>query len=211
MMTKPRKARKGEDPDAVHWYEDKDRPRQLYEYCKQDVVATRDLYHALWQLSAEEQHIWEMDQRINDRGFHVDSKLLLAMRKIITDAAEDINELIRQKTGGAVDSVDKVVALKAWLQKNCRLKIDSLDKKTIAKLLADPKLPPLACEVLELRLAGAQAATKKVDAFLSRRDPDDRVRGAFVFHSAGTGRWASRGAQVHNLKRLTTEDQEFWA
>ena len=75
------KPRKNETPDRVYWYEDKDRSGQLYEYCKQDVVVTRDLYHALWQLSAEEKHIWEMDQRINDRGFHVDEKLLLAMRR----------------------------------------------------------------------------------------------------------------------------------
>ena len=207
QMTKPRKARKNENPDKVYWYEDKDRAGQLYEYCKQDVVVTRDLYHAQWQLSAEEQHTWEMDQRINDRGFHVDEKLLLAMRRIITDAVEDINKSIRQKTGGVVDSVDKVAALKAWLQKSHGIKIDSLDKKTISLMLVDPAIPARAKAALELRLAGAQAATKKVDAFLSRRDPDGRVRGAFVFHSAGTGRWASRGAQVHNLKRLTTEDQ----
>jgi DNA polymerase len=46
---------------------------------------------------------------------------------------------------------------------------------------------------------------KKVDAFLERRSADGRVRGAFVYHSAGTGRWSSRGAQVHNLKRMTEE------
>ena len=35
-----------------------------------------------------------MDQRINDRGFYTDEKLLLAMRKVITAAGIDINAQI---------------------------------------------------------------------------------------------------------------------
>jgi DNA polymerase len=31
---------------------------------------------------------------------------------------------------------------------------------------------------------------------------DGRVYGEYQFHAAGTGRWSSRGVQVHNLKRL---------
>src|SRR5215813_13896681 len=61
-------------------------------------------------------------------------------------------------------------------------------------------------QVLELRLGGAQAAVKKIDALLTRADDDDRVRGAFRYHGAATGRWAGEGFQPQNLKRPTVED-----
>jgi hypothetical protein len=37
-------------------------------------------------------------------------------------------------------------------------------------------------------------------------DADGRVRGAFVYHGAHTGRFSSRGVQLQNLKRPETED-----
>jgi DNA polymerase len=60
--------------------------------------------------------------------------------------------------------------------------------------------------VLELRLGGAQAATKKIDALLARAGDDDRVRGAFRYHGAATGRWAGDGFQPQNLKRPVVDD-----
>ena len=60
--------------------------------------------------------------------------------------------------------------------------------------------------VLELRLGGAQAAAKKIDALLARAGDDDRVRGAFRYHGAATGRWAGEGFQPQNLKRPVIDD-----
>ena len=60
--------------------------------------------------------------------------------------------------------------------------------------------------VLELRLGGAQAAVKKIDALFACADSDDRVRGAFRYHGAATGRWAGERFQPQNLKRPTVED-----
>src|SRR6266566_2470643 len=83
QMSRPRKARKGEDPEEVHWHDDDVRSGQLQAYCKDDVAGARELYYKLWPLTDDEQAVWEMDQRINDRGFYTDKKLLLAMRSII--------------------------------------------------------------------------------------------------------------------------------
>jgi DNA polymerase len=60
--------------------------------------------------------------------------------------------------------------------------------------------------VLQLRLGGAQAATKKIDALLARAGDDDRVRGAFRYQGAATGRWSGEGFQPQNLKRPVVED-----
>jgi DNA polymerase len=208
QMTKPRKARKGEDPDEVHWYDDEERHEKLQGYCEQDVEVMRRCFVQMWPLTDDEEHIWRLDQIINDRGFYIDADLLLAMRRIITDAGADIDRQMIKLTGGAVQTVGQVAEIKKWLFDKHHVDIGSLSKTTIPLMLADPKVPQKAKDVLELRIAGAQAAVKKVDAFLARRDNDGRVRGSFMYHSAGTGRWASRGAQVHNLKRLTTDDQD---
>jgi len=88
----------------------------------------------------------------------------------------------------------------AWLQQHgCSM--EKLDRKAIERKLLDPELVPALRRVLELRLGGAQAATKKIDALLARAGADDRIRGAFKYHGASTGRWAGEGVQPHNLKR----------
>ena len=68
------------------------------------------------------------------------------------------------------------------------------------------RVPPSVQRVLELRLGGAQAADKKITALLARAGEDDRVRGAFRYHGASTGRWAGEGFQPQNLKRPVVED-----
>ena len=70
-------------------------------------------------------------------------------------------------------------------------------------------LPPPVRRVLELRQGGAQAAVKKIDALLAHAGDDDRIRGAFRYHGAATGRWAGQGYQPQNLKRLTVKDDEL--
>ena len=47
QMSKPRKPRKDEDPAGTYWFDDADRLQRLYEYCKQDVEVTRELYYQL--------------------------------------------------------------------------------------------------------------------------------------------------------------------
>jgi hypothetical protein len=52
-------------------------------------------------------------------------------------------------------------------------------RKTVEKQLVEHEdLPSSMRRVLELRLGGAQAAVKKIDALLARAGDDDRVRGA---------------------------------
>jgi DNA polymerase len=48
QTSKPRRARKDEDPDQVHWFADQERLDRLYAYCKQDVEVERELYERLY-------------------------------------------------------------------------------------------------------------------------------------------------------------------
>jgi DNA polymerase bacteriophage-type len=204
QTSKPRKAHKDEDPDQVYWFEDSERLNRLYSYCRQDVEVERELYERLPSLPPAEQKLWELSTRINSRGFGFDRVFAEAARKIAQAAAPEIDQELAEITGGAVTSINQVAKLLVWLQaQGCTLQ--KLDKKAIEKLLVT-ELPAAVQRVLELRLGGAQAAAKKIDALLARAGDDDRVRGAFRYHGASTGRWSGEGFQPQNLKRPVVED-----
>src|SRR5262249_47386375 len=169
QLSKPRRARKSEDVNQIHWFDDDDRLQRLYGYCRQDVEVERELYSRLPPLSASEQSLWELSSRINQRGFYVDRGFAEAARKIAEAAAPEIDAEIAQVTAGDVTSINQVARLTAWLRDHgCAL--ESLDRKAIERQLTkgDDELSPLIRRVLELRLGGAQAATKKIDALLAR-------------------------------------------
>ena len=204
QTSKPRRAHKDEDPHQVYWFDDDDRLQRVYEYCRQDVETERELYNRLLPLSASEQILWELSRRINQRGFYIDRGFAQAARVIAEAAAPEIDTEISELTNGAVTGINQIARLQTWLQEHgCIVK--SLDRKAITKLLLT-ELPSKVQRVLELRLGGAQAAVKKINALLARVDDDGRIRGAFRYHGAGTGRWAGEGVQPHNLKRPVVDD-----
>src|SRR5262245_29343753 len=202
QTSKPRRARKDEDPNQVHWFDDDARLQRLFAYCKQDVEVERELYNRLPPLPPVEQSLWELSCKINARGFYVDRKFAEAARQIAQATAPEIDAELAKLTGGVVTGINQVTRLTAWLQQHgCTLQ--KLNKHAVERQLHLDELPLPVRRVLELRLDGAQAAVKKIDALLARADGDDRVRGAFRFHGAATGRWTGEGFQPQNLKRPT--------
>jgi DNA polymerase len=205
QMSKPRRARQGEDPAGVYWFDDEERLLRLAEYCRQDVEVERELFNRLLLLSAAEQALWVLSCRINTRGFCVDKPFAESARRISLALAPGIDAELVELTDGAVTSINQVARLTQWLQsQGCSA--PKLDRKAVEQLFTKEDLPPKVRSALELRLGGAQAAVKKIDALLARAGPDDRVRGAFRFHGAATGRWAGEGFQPQNLKRPTVGD-----
>jgi len=204
MMSKPRRAHKDEDPNQIYWFNDQERLQRLYDYCKADVEVERELYAHLQPLSTTEQIIWELDARVNARGFCLDQQLAAAAKKLAAAAAPEIDAELAEVTSGAVTAVNQIARLQTWLQaQGCA--VDSLDKKSVAALLKTDLLPNVQ-RVLELRQNGGQAAIKKVAALLNRVGSDGRVRGSFQYHKASTGRWAGSGPQPQNLKKPETDD-----
>jgi DNA polymerase len=206
LLSKPRRARQGENPDRIHWFDDDDRLQRLYEYCARDVELVRELYSKLPLLSSIEQAIWQLSHQINARGFHVDRAFAEAARRIAEQAAPEIDQEIAEITGGDVASINQVAKL-AWLRGHgCTLQ--KLDRKAIERQLqkGEDELSAPVRRVLELRLGGAQAAVKKINALLTRASADDRIRGSFRYHGAATRRWSGEGFQAQNLKRPVVDD-----
>lgn len=206
QLSKPRRAKKDEDPNAIHWFEDTDRLNRLYLYCKEDVETAREALYLLPWLSEDEYQVWLLDQKINERGLYIDAELCKAARKIIEAAGPYIDAQISALTAGQVTTINQVAKLTEWLRQYLP-DLPDINKETIKELLNNGVEGP-ARQALELRASGASAASKKINPLLEHCDRDGRLRGAFVYHAAGTGRWSSRGAQLHNLKRLDTKDVE---
>ena len=205
QMSKQRRARQGEDPDQVHWFDDAQRLQRLYHYCRQDVAVERALFDRLPPLSDAENALWQLSCRINERGFYVVRRFAEAARRIAQAAAPEIDAELAELTGGAVNGIAQVARLRAWLQQQgCTMA--KLDHKAIERQLESDDLLLSVRRVLELRLGGAQAAVKKIEALLQRAGADNRVRGAFRHHGASTGRWAGEGLQPQNLKRPRVAD-----
>jgi DNA polymerase len=206
QMAKPRKPKKGEDPNGIYWVDTPEKREQLDGYCIHDVLATYDIHTQLPGLSEEEYLVWLLDQSINDRGFYLDRELAQAAAKIAAEMKPRINDELTKITNGVITAFTQVPSITKWVKQHIDSK--TMRKSEIELLLARPNLPAHVRRVLELRLLGAQAAVAKVGALLQRRCDDGRIRGSFVYHAAGPGRWSSRGAQVHNLKRPLTKDLE---
>jgi len=205
QMSKPRRPHKDEDPNQVYWFEDDDRLQRLYACSRQDVEVERELYCLIPSLPPTEQATWEISNKINARGFCVDRAFAEAARRIAEQATPEIDLEIQEITGGDVTTINQVARLTAWLQNHgCTLR--RLDKEAIERQLGKNDLPAPVRRVLELRLRGAQAATKKINALLARAGADDRIRGGFRYHGTATGRWSGEGFQAQNLKRPVVND-----
>jgi DNA polymerase len=204
QMAKPRKPRKGEDPNGIYWFDDDARREQLYAYCRQDVEVERELHHRLPLLSPAEQELWLLDQVVNDRGFHVDRALAEAARRVVSEEQARINRELADLTAGAVTTINQVEKIVAYIQGQGH-QLAGLTKRSVSAVLAHEPGDDVR-EILELRRTGARASVRKLDALFNRIDADDRLRDTLQFHAASTGRWAGRGFQPQNLKKPETKD-----
>lgn len=185
---------------ACVWWDDPDRVARLAKYCAQDVELERAVRKRISRLSDSEQQLWLLDQEINERGLYVDFKLCDAAKRVVELTMNRLNADLTQATNGKVPSCSAVEQLTEFVR-GCGVEIDSIDKATVTRLLAEDNLPVLARAVLGLRQAAAKTSVAKIDAMVERRQADGRVRHLFQFHGASTGRWAGRGIQPQNLPR----------
>ena len=204
QMARPRAPRQHEDPNSIYWFDDSDRRERLYEYCKQDVATERAIHQRIPPLSPEEQRLWELDAEINDRAIPLDVELLHAALAAVEIEQNNINQEFIAHTQGCPGSINEVAQLLTWLQdKGCDVK--NVRSATLEAKLKQDDLSPTVRRVIELRLAGAHASVNKLRTMAQWCD-SGRVRGAFRYHGASTGRFTSLGVQLQNLKRPETED-----
>ena len=178
---------------------------QLFEYCRKDVLAEMSIVKELRPLSAAEQAVWELTQRINLRGVPVDPKELQNAVNAVVRAQNALDEETVALTGCKPSERAKLLA---WL--NARgADLADLTAETVSSKLVTTNLDPAVKRALTLRQEGSQTSVAKYAKMLEIQR-DGKIRNTLVYHGASTGRWASRGGlNLQNIARPTISDREI--
>lgn len=222
-LTKPRKPRKkeleawklknGKKPHPRVYFESFDLFVQLWAYCCQDVLAEEALSAMIPDLSPEETELYLLDQKINARGFQLDSEAVETALALITKETVILNGELKELTGGKVDRATKRAQMVAWFAEH-GLAIENTQKQTLEDMLTWAWLSPELRRGVELMFMLGKSSTAKYEAMRNWSIGDWRVRGGLLYHGAGTGRWSGKGVQPHNFPKgdKTVSDMDAtWA
>lgn len=179
------------------------------KYAVSDITAMREVSHKLprWGNSEFEDHVLELDQLINDRGFKVDVALAEAAIEAVEKHKAQLQEEVQRKYGGSLTGNDFLPILRELAPAH---RIHNAQKSTLNDLLADDDLPDDARTIIKMRLGAASTASTKYNPLLLGRSSDDRRRGCLQYGGAKrTLRWAGKGFQPQNLARGYYHDDEL--
>jgi DNA polymerase len=179
---------------------------ELFAYCAQDVRTEMAIGAVLRPLSAFEQEVWELTQRINLRGVPVDYNELHSAVLAVTRAQDAIDNECLALTGCKPSERAKLLE---WINKKIpHAPMADLTAETVSKML-QCNIFPVIKKVLELRQEGSQTSVAKY-AKMMEIQREGRIRNTLVYHGASTGRWASRGGlNLQNIARPTISDEEI--
>lgn len=175
------------------------------EYCKRDVEVERAIHHCCsWYINKNtamdaEWRNYAIDQGINDYGVAVDLILTHSARALAGDNKPAVIAKMRAITGLA-NPVSNA-QLKRWLSTRLGHNVYTLNKESIpaiikeANTLGDDDI----IEVLDLRATASKTSVSKYTRITNMVCDDGRLRGLLSFYGTRTGRWASKGVQLHNL------------
>jgi DNA polymerase len=208
LMLRMARPRKVNADGSYTWWNTKDKIEQLVAYCRQDVRTELSVAETLNAMPDAERRLYQLDQRINDRGVKVDIDLIDRVSKLANDASENIDAEMKRLTNGQVKAATNAMDLTAWLR-GYELNVNSVDKQTVTRLLAMDGLHPIIKQVLRLRQDGAKSSTAKYDAMVNAANADDRMRGLLMYHGAATGRWSGRLVQPQNFPRPQKKQDEL--
>ena len=170
----------------------------LYEYCKTDVIVEREIDQRLPDLSEAEWCVWQKDMQINNHGVKVDIPTIRTAIKTWEGYKQDLVDQCLSLTGVRPSQRQ---ALQDWLEVNTDLNLPNLTADVLDEAMAKPDLPPDWDTILKARRYSSATSIGKYEAMLRSANEDEYLRGMFLYHGAGTGRWAGKVVQLHNLPR----------
>lgn len=186
--------------------------QEFLEYAKSDIRAMRAIYHKMprWNYRDCDQHLWHLDQHINDRGFRIDTDLARGAIDAINNAQKDLKAAIVDATFGQVGSATQRDRLLGFILSEYGVDLPDLTKSTLERRINDPELPAQVRELLAIRAEASKSSTSKYAALLKAISLDERLRGTIQFRGASrTGRDAGRTFQPQNLYRSTMKREDI--
>lgn len=207
LFSMPQRVTKKQPHRIRDWRTDPADWNRFGEYCRQDVVAETAVWKRLirFPIPAIEWELYELDQRINDRGKPVDMVFVQNAIEMVAKRKSEIVNQMKELTGLA--NPNSVSQFLPWL-KDRGYPFDDLGADTVEKVLrdnTDAERPFITreCETaLKLRQGSARTSVKKYDKLRDTTGRGDRARFLFQFAGASrTARWAGRRVQTQNLPR----------
>ena len=183
---------------------------QFKEYCRQDVVTEKAIHDRLkiYPVPDSEQHLWELDQRINDRGIRLDVPMVEKILAYDKTSQERLKNEAARISG--LENPNSLQQLKRWFLERCGVAVSSITKDNMPELEKDLAGHRDALRLLRIRQELGKTSTKKYDAMLAAVCEDGRLRGTLQFYGGSrTGRWAGRIVQVHNLPQNHIPDLDL--
>lgn len=191
---------------------------EFLSYAKSDISAMREVYHSLpqWGNIEFENTVLAVDQRINDRGFYVDTALANAAIDAVKQHKIELQAEANAKWGAGLTGAAFLPTLRQlanqeppphdlgehdWFSGK-HFDIPNAQKSTLNDLLADEDLPDDARTIIEMRLGASSTASTKYNPLLLGLSADGRRRGCLQYGGAKrTLRWAGKMFQPQNLAR----------
>lgn len=173
-------------------------------YCKQDVIAEREIANRLsvlkvFPLPDSERRIWIFDQAVNDRGLPVNLRLVEKAYQLANREKQESLEEMNRLTG--LENANSRDQILAWVRDR-GYQANSMKKETVEAALKYDPLTELAKQVLLLRKSASSTTYKKLSTITKIISPDHRLRNQFIYMgSSRCGRWSGNGFQFHNMAR----------
>ncbi len=185
---------------------------EFREYGHKDITALREIARKLpkWNYGVGERHLWEIDQRINDRGICIDVPLVDAAIAATNAEKKSNDARTLQLTEGNVSSANRRNLLILHILEYYGIPVEDLRAATVEKLLENPHIPWEVREILLVRLQSSKSSVTKYKRLKACVNSDGRLRGSSQFCGASrTGRSSGRLFQPLNLPRPTMEQEDI--
>jgi DNA polymerase len=196
--------------------------QRVYAYCLKDVADEVAVHEFFEYLPPAEREVWICDQEINERGLMFDLSMVRGAIRVYQEDAPTLIEEFRKITGVGPTQRDKVLD---WVRGQ-GVEIPNLRKETLTDLLGDfddagnggtmgdigngvAALPSNVRRALTIRALIGSSSITKYARMEKCIDSDGRIFRLLQYHGAGTGRWAGRLLNPHNMPRGIVRDPKL--
>lgn len=166
------------------------------EYAKQDIITMREAFYAMANIPEIELFTMQTTLEMNFNGVPFDVHLGAQIYGKALKYESEAGEIAKRLYG--IDNLKSPKQVQDALKRN-GVYLDSLNKKLRGGETH---------EILDLRDRASGSAFSKLPKAVERTCPDGRLHGEFIGYGAHTGRWSSRGVQLHNWKRILSDVDE---
>jgi DNA polymerase len=144
---------------------------------------------------------------MNERGIPVDTRLAKKTIRFLRQYNRGRIKKCVKITGHRPTQRDRILE---WIQERAP-DIKSLQRAELERALKihEHELDTKLNEVIQIRLEQGRVSTKKLKSMIDLECEDGTVKGSFVYHGAGTGRFTAKRLQPHNFQRPTLKQHEI--